>query len=205
MKNLNMTKTATILDRILKILHVAIKVGIIGLFIGLGFIAAYFIFDLEPWMVGSGYEELDLGAILLTLNEAFIPDPSRILLTIGGELLVALAALVLCRKLVACFRGILAPMKEGVPFQHEVSQSLKTAAKYVFAMGIVGNIGIVVEDVLFPLVYDLPNLLLGDAITHITVRYQMDLNFLISFAVLLLLSYVFRYGENLQQLSDETL
>lgn len=200
-----MTKTATILDRVLKILYIAIEVGIIGLVIGLGFIAAYFIFHLEPWMVGTGYEELDLGALSLTLSAAAMPDPSKILLTTAAELVVALAALVLCRKLVACFRGILAPMKEGVPFQHEISQSLKTAAKYVFAMGIVTNIGIVVEDVLFPLVYDLPTLLLGDAITHVTVRYQMDLNFLISFAVLLLLSFVFRYGESLQQLSDETL
>lgn len=205
MKNLNMTKTAAILDRILKILYVATLVGIIGLFIGLGFIAAYFLFRLEPWMVGNGYEELDLGAISLTLSAAATPDPSKILLATSGELVIVLAALVLCRKLVACFRGILAPMKEGAPFQNEVSQSLKKAAVYTIAMGIVGNLGIVVEDVILPLVYDLPSLLIGDAITHVTIRYQMELNFLIPASILFLLSFVFRYGESLQQLSDETL
>lgn len=205
MKNLTMTKTATILDRILKILYVATKVGIIGLFIGLGFIAAFFLFHLEPWMVGNGYEELDLGAISLTLSAAATPDSSKILLTIGGELIVALAALVLCRRLVACFRDILAPIKEGAPFQNEVSQSLKKAAIYTLAMGVVGNIGILVEDVIFPLVYNLPGLLLSDAITHVTVRYQMELNFLVPASILFLLSFVFRYGESLQQLSDETL
>lgn len=205
MKNLNMTKTAAILDRILKILYIAIKVGIIGLFIGLGFIAAYFLFHLEPWMVGSGYEELDLGAISLTLSAAAAPDPAKILLAIGAELIVALAALVLCHRLVACFRDILAPMKEGAPFQNTVSQSLKKAAVYTIAMGIVGNIGIIAEDVILPLVYDLPSLLISDAITHITVRYQMELNFLVPASILFLLSFVFRYGESLQQLSDETL
>ncbi len=205
MKNMTMTKTATILDRILHVLYIATEVGIIGTLIGLGFIAAYFIFGLEPWMVGTGYAEVDLGSIALTLSESVVPDPSKILLTIAGELVVALAALALCRRLVSCFRGILAPMKEGAPFQNEVSRSLKTAAKYVFAMGIVGNVGILVEDAIFPLVYGLPSLLISDTITHVTVRYQMELNFLIFAAVLLLLSYVFRYGESLQQLSDETL
>ncbi len=205
MKNLNMTKTAAILDRVLKVLSIAIQVGIVGLFIGLGFIAAYFLFSLEPWMVGDGYESLDLGAISLTLSTAATPDPSKILLVVAGELEVALAALALCRRLEACFRTILAPIQEGVPFRNEVSQSLKTAAVYTLIMGVVANIGIVVEDVNFTQVYDLPSLLVGDAITYVTIRYQMELNFLIPAATLLLLSFVFRYGESLQQLSDETL
>ncbi len=205
MKNLTMTKTAVILDRILQVLYVATKVGIIALLIGLGFLAAYFLFDLELWMIGTGFNEVDLGSLALTITEDALPDPDKIVLVLACLLAVALVALVLCRKLVACFRGILAPMKEGAPFRNEVSQNLKTAAKYVFAMGIVGNVGILVQDIIFTLVYGLPELLIGDAITHVTVRYQMELNFLISVAVLLLLSYVFRYGESLQQLSDETL
>jgi len=35
--------------------------------------------------------------------------------------------------------------------------------------------------------------------------FKIDLSFLIYWAILMLLSYVFRYGEQLQQLSDETL
>ena len=33
----------------------------------------------------------------------------------------------------------------------------------------------------------------------------MNMNFILLFAVLYLMSHVFRYGEQLQQLSDETL
>ncbi len=201
----DMKKTAFLLDKVLHVLNITLKIGMVAGWIGLGFVAAYFLFDLEPWMVGNGYLEVDLGAATLSLSDSFVPNYDNILLMLGGMLMVVLLALFLCRKLVLCFRGILAPMKEGAPFQNNVSQSLKSAAKYVFAMGIVGNVGILVEDVLFPLVYGLPSLLLSDTITHVTVRYQMELNFLIFAAVLLLLSYVFRYGESLQQLSDETL
>ena len=54
-------------------------------------------------------------------------------------------------------------------------------------------------------VYDLPGLLISHKITHVGGMFQVDLTFLIYWAILLLLSYVFRYGEELQQLSDETL
>ena len=54
-------------------------------------------------------------------------------------------------------------------------------------------------------VYDLPGLMISEKITHITGNFKVDLSFLIYWAILLLLSYVFRYGEGLQQLSDETL
>ena len=54
-------------------------------------------------------------------------------------------------------------------------------------------------------VYDLPGLLLSEKIIHEGGMVQVDLTFLIYWAILMLLSYVFRYGEGLQQLSDETL
>ena len=53
--------------------------------------------------------------------------------------------------------------------------------------------------------FDLPSLLISEKITHITVSPNYDPTFLIYSAILLLLSYVFRYGQELQQLSDETL
>ena len=48
-------------------------------------------------------------------------------------------------------------------------------------------------------------LLLSEKITHVGGMFKIDLTFLIFWAILTLLSYVFRYGEDLQQLSDETL
>ena len=52
---------------------------------------------------------------------------------------------------------------------------------------------------------DLHLLLLSEKITPVNFRYKIELGFLLVCAILLLLSYVFRYGEELQRLSDETL
>ena len=64
---------------------------------------------------------------------------------------------------------------------------------------------ILAEQIIAVFVYDLPGLLISDKITHISGMFNVDLTFVIYWAILLLLSYVFRYGEQLQQLSDETL
>ena len=61
------------------------------------------------------------------------------------------------------------------------------------------------EQIIAVFVYDLPGLLISDKITHISGMFNVDLTFVVYWAILLLLSYVFRYGEELQQLSDETL
>lgn len=53
--------------------------------------------------------------------------------------------------------------------------------------------------------YDVASLLVSEKILHVTVNFNIDLSFIIVAAVLLLMSYVFRYGEELQLMSDETL
>lgn len=53
--------------------------------------------------------------------------------------------------------------------------------------------------------YRLSSLFLGSSITEVTFDHQWDNTFLIVAAVVFILSGVFHYGEELQQLSDETL
>ena len=96
-------------------------------------------------------------------------------------------------------------MKEEKPFDAVVSTNLKKLAKLSITLGILYNIIILAEQVMTVFVYDLPQLLINEKIVHVDGMFQVDLTFLIYWAILLLLSYVFRYGEQLQQLSDETL
>lgn len=51
----------------------------------------------------------------------------------------------------------------------------------------------------------LSKLFLGSVITKVSFQFQPELTFFITSIVFFLLSYVFRHGEALQQLSDETL
>ena len=96
-------------------------------------------------------------------------------------------------------------MKEEKPFDSIVSTNLKKLARLSINLGILFNIIILSEQILTVFVFDLPGLLVGEKITHVSGMFHVDLSFLICWAALLLLSYVFRYGEQLQQLSDETL
>ena len=53
--------------------------------------------------------------------------------------------------------------------------------------------------------YGLPELLVSEKITHVSGMFNLDLTFLIYWAILTLLSFVFSHGQQLQQLDDETL
>jgi len=53
--------------------------------------------------------------------------------------------------------------------------------------------------------YQLSKLFLGSSITNVSFQYKLDSTFLVVAVVVFILSGVFRYGEELQQLSDETL
>ncbi len=201
----NMTKTAGILDKLLHILHVVLTVGMVILLVCLCLIGAYFLFDLDPGMVGNGFDQVDFGILTITVAEAHIPDYDQLFLVAAGEMLLILIVCFFCQRLINCFLAILAPMKEGAPFLGIVSQSLKKASKVIIVLGILFNLAQLYGDMAKPILYGLPGLLLSDKITHITIHSQFDLSFLLFAAVLLLLSCVFRYGEELQQLSDETL
>ncbi len=200
----DLMKTASGLDKFLNVMFILLKVAMVFLIVGICIISAYFIFDLEPGMVGTDFEQVDLGFLTLSVAEAYMPDVSKILLVMAVDMATAFAVCFFCRKLVTCFRGILAPMKEGLPFQNAVSGNLKKAAKNIMILGILVNLAQIYADMALPILFDLPGLLLSEKITHITIHGEIDLSFLLTAAVMLLLSYVFHYGEELQQLSDET-
>ena len=67
------------------------------------------------------------------------------------------------------------------------------------------NVVQIVSTAMMVIGFDLEKLLLNEKITHITINATLDATFLLTGAILLFLSYIFRHGEQLQQLSDETL
>ena len=201
----DMIKTATVLDKILHILYIATAIGMVGCIVGLCIIAAGFLFDLPPQMIGTGFESADLGNITLSIAQDRLPSLSVILAKAAAEIAFTLLCLVFARKMIACIRQILAPMKAGAPFHAGVSGSLKTLAIHTCVIGVAMNVQDILSNTLTVLAYDLANVMVNDQITHISITNVFDLSFLFIAGILLLLSYVFRYGEELQQLSDETL
>ena len=201
----NLSNTAKKLDKVLEIVHIVFGALAIACIVGVALIAAAYILKWDPSTIGTGYENFDIGFLELTVAEAYAPNKWLVLLQAAITLAVSCRLLYDGRRGVSYIREILHPMIEEKPFDIIVSTNLKKLARLSINLGILYNIIILSEQILTVFVYDLPSLLISEKISHVGGMFQVDLTFVVYWAVLLLLSYIFRYGEELQQLSDETL
>ena len=201
----NLSSTAKKLDKVFEIFGIvlfAVGVACIVLFalIGLAYILKW-----DPEMIGTGYENFDVGFLELTVADSYARNKWLVLLQAAITLVAGFRLCYDGRKGVGYIREILQPMKEEKPFDGIVSTNLRKLARLSINLGILANVIILAEQIMTVFVYDLPALLISEKITHVGGMFQVDLTFLIYWAVLTLLSYVFRHGEQLQQLDDETL
>ena len=201
----NLSNTAKKLDKIFEIAHIVLGAMAIGFMVCVVLIAAAYILKLDPSMIGTAYENFNIGFLELTVAQGYAPDKWLVLLQAAISLLVGCRLMYEGRRGVGYIREILNPMKEEKPFDTIVSTNLKKLAKLSITMGILYNIILLSEQVMTAFVYNLPGLLISEKIVHVDGMFQVDLAFVVYWAILLLLSYVFHYGEELQQLSDETL
>ena len=201
----NLSNTAKKLDKVLEIAHIVLGALAIACIVGVALIAVAYLFKLDPSMIGTGYENFDIGFLELHIAEGYAPDKWLVLLQAAITLAVSCRLAYDGRRGVGYVREILHPMTEEKPFDSIVSTNLKKLAKLSINLGILYNIITLSEQILTVFVYDLPGLLISEKIDHVGGMFQVDLTFVIYWAFLMLLSYVFRYGEELQQLSDETL
>ena len=96
-------------------------------------------------------------------------------------------------------------MKEGQPFHSEVSKNLRKLGWLGLVICLMVQALEAFSLLTIASMMNLENLLISDKITHANVNISFDPSFLIIPAVFFLLAYVFKYGEQLQTLSDETL
>ena len=107
---------------------------------------------------------------------------------------VAAAAVWYCLRVL---RSVLRPMKDGSPFTAGISAKIRKLAWTVLAGGGLVEIGSVVSSVLETRAYHLDRLLNMDL--------TISLWFVAAALILFFLSFIFRYGEELQREADETL
>ena len=200
-----MKKTAVRLDVFFNVLQVACIVAAVAAGVALVMIVACLIFRFDPEVIGTGYNVLDFGALELEVAEGFAPDKFRVLIIGAVDMAMGVILALLGRACVLCVRRLLVPMKEGLPFHEGASAGIRRLALLSLIIGIALNASEIASQLLTNHIYGLPELLLGERIAAVTVHSKLDLSCLVVSGVLLLLSYVFRYGQSLQQLSDETL
>ena len=201
----NLINTSKKLDTFFKILGTVLRALSIAALVCVALIVVALVLKLDPKMIGTGYASVDLAFLELTVADGFAPDPRLIL--IQGAIVLALGFVntVICEAGVRCIRRILDPMTQGIPFQDEISKNLKKLAKLSIILGIGLNLMQLAGQIMTVVIFDLQTLLISDKITHVTANFSFDLTFLAVAAILLLLSHIFSYGQQLQQLEDETL
>ena len=199
MDNKKMITTARNLDTIFKFSEVFMKAFAIVFAI---FFVLMKIFK-EKMVMGN--LSLDLDFVKLHLTAEYGTVTGLVLNHIDLILISGCLGCIALRYGLKVLRSILAPMKDGRPFDGEVPAGLRKLAWIILAgggliqlLGIAGRmlmVNALPMDVIF----------FSPAIASVEYVFLFDFGFVWMFVILILLARIFEYGQLLQQESDETL
>ena len=161
------------------------------------------IFGNKMFEAGSVTLDLDFIKFHLTnnvyVNEHFLKLYVSVA-TLGGSIICFLAAYI-CKLL----RKVLTPMKMGRPFESGISHYLKKVGWAVLGGGFLSELVGIAARVLLTRAYSIGELFTSAAISKTEFVFTMSFDFVLIACVIFFLSYIFAYGQALQQESDETL
>ncbi|MBO4886699.1 MAG: DUF2975 domain-containing protein [Firmicutes bacterium] len=201
MENNKLIKSATVIDRILKIFQ---GFAIAGMVVAAIFIPLSLIFGDK---IIAKADKLTLDALDLELSgdlSAYLNMAnvkSSIVVMLIGMILMA-AAVWFCLRVL---REILAPMKEGQPFASGIADKIRKLGWTVLVAGAISEIGGMLNAVFELRMYQLEKIVNPALVSEISYDYSFNIGFVFVALIIFFLSYVFRYGEALQKESDETL
>ena len=201
MNNEKFNKSSVIIDRILKIIQGFLLAGIIVCVIFIPLTAI-----LGEKIIADA-SSLTMGNVTFKLTGDFKDylDLGNVKMSIIIKLISAVIGLAVGWLCMKKLREILSPMKEGRPFEEGISAKIRQLAFTVLIGGGISEAAKAVGTVFELKAYDLAKLFSHPSIGSITFNYSISLWFVTVALILLFLSYVFRYGEELQRESDETL
>jgi len=198
MNNNKMITTAKHLDTFVKVAGTIFRVfGILSI-----------VFAILTLFLGTKMtteNSVTLGFVKLYLSDQFSIHSNllRIYLVLG--LLIVSILCFLTDHATKIVRKILSPIKDGRPFERDIPENLRKIAWIVLIGGSVSQIIGIVENVILSRACPIDQLIVPDAITKLEYTFTMDFGFVLIFMILMFLSYIFSYGQILQQESDETL
>jgi len=147
---------------------------------------------------------IELGCVSFEIVDGCIPEGGRILRIELGLLYAALVLAAGCYVL-KLLRTVVQPMIEQRPFDGSVSVVLRKLSFVALIGGGILSFAQMMGEIALAYMYDFSELFLNEQVVGVNLEFMFDTNFILAFAVLYLLSFVFRYGEELQQQADETL
>ncbi|MBR6109642.1 MAG: hypothetical protein IKQ36_07875 [Clostridia bacterium] len=203
-ENAGMRRTASVIDRILKVFQVA---AIVGAIVTAVFIPLTLIFGEK---VIADASVLDIGCLTIRFKGGFADylDMGSLKLNIVMTLVSAIIALGAGWYCIKVLREILAPMKEGRAFAEGISKKIKKLGWTVLIGGGIVEIGRMAEDLFTVRAYKLAEIISHPAVESVGVAAKTGSIhpwFIIAALLMFFLSFVFGCGEKLQRESDETL
>ena len=191
-----LSATARILYTIAKIASVCC---IVGACIIVAAAVLLFAFDNESMIE---FTSLDLGILTFKLAEINVEILQSTFLC---EMLPAIVLLGYGWLVLRIICRILEPMKNGQPFATSISAQMKQLCWLTVGGGVCYQLIGMAASILLYKTYDFSTLFLNENITGVNMNLEMDFSFVVLALIWYLLSCIFRYGEELQKQSDETL
>ena len=195
-------KTSKTVDTILKVVYKIMQVAGIILLVSIGIcIVAQFVDKLPMAELTS----VSVSDVELIFKEPIPIDSGKAVMEMVATLVVALLVIGITCYMIKLLRKVLAPMMVGQPFDGTVSKNIKKLGIAVIVNGLAID---VVESVMSSMafyMYDIAELIVSDNISKIMVNSEISLDSILVGVLVIMLSYVFHYGEQLQQQADETL
>ena len=121
------------------------------------------------------------------------------------HLISAIVMTVIACRGVHILKQVLLPLELNQPFRTGISVSIGKLSQCAFHMGLAENLSMLATTVLIENHYALDAILVNGPITGVTIHPEFRDTWLVVAVVLGILSTVFRRGEELQTLADETL
>lgn len=172
----------------------------VALLIGL---SLFYAFNKDVYNMLFGSIRIDY--LQLTFNDDSALSKDKMSIWLPLIFLITAIFVFIIYKAVQTIESICTITMNHTPFDVRVSNHMKNLAKYILVAGIVFNILEVCRIMQFKQTINFDLLFNTKYVTQINFDIRLHLSFLVFAALIYLLSYIFRYGQELQQLSDETL
>lgn len=195
-------RSKDLLKKMCSVLKVVRQVCLISFALLIG-LSLFYAFNKDVYNTLFGSIRIDYLKLIFNDDAALHKDKMSMWLPL--ILLITAIFIFIIYKSIQTIESICTITIDHTPFDVRVTNHIKKLAKYILAGGIVFNILEVCRVLYFKQILNFDLLFNTKYVTQINFDIRLHLSFLIFAALIYLLSYIFRYGRELQQLSDETL
>ncbi len=195
-------KSKDLLRKMCFILEIVRGTCLISVALSIG-LSLFYAFNKDVYNTLFGSIRIDY--LQLTFNDDSALSKDKMSIWLPLIFLITAIFVFIIYKAVQTIESICTITMNHTPFDVRVSNHMKNLAKYILVGGIVFNILEVCRIMQFKQTINFDLLFNTKYVTQINFDIRLHLSFLVFAALIYLLSYIFRYGQELQQLSDETL